>query len=186
MKQVLNRVRIALNLASMKDDELLKLVVSIGSLAPASALIAIPAVATAVTSLGAKGATFKSARDTVTADLDKLANDRSAQAAARGALENDVNALAGLVATNAKSAADVASMAFVERGVAKVTVPEPGRFVAQQSPDPIGPTTWSPLPGTGKSRTVTGVSGTKVWVRFARVRAQLQSDWSTPVLVTIP
>jgi hypothetical protein len=42
------------------------------------------------------------------------------------------------------------------------------------------------LPGYGKTRKVTGPSGSKVWVRFARVRGEVQSAWSTPVLVTIP
>lgn len=76
------------------------------------------------------------------------------------------------------------------KGRARVSVHETGdthgRYVAESSPDPVGPTTRSPLPGTGKSRTLTGPSGTKVWVRFARVRGQMQSDWSTPVLVTLP
>jgi hypothetical protein len=54
------------------------------------------------------------------------------------------------------------------------------------SPDPIGPSTWAVIPGTGKSRRLTGKSGTSVWVRFALVHGQLQSDWSNPVLVTFP
>ena len=62
-----------------------------------------------------------------------------------------------------------------------------GQYVAQSSPDPYGPTTWGQLGvGHGKSRWVGGLSGTKVWVRFARIRGQAQSEWSTPVLVTIP
>ncbi len=40
--------------------------------------------------------------------------------------------------------------------------------------------------GHGKTRVVTGASGTKVWVRFAMVRGQQVSDWSIAVLVTIP
>ena len=62
-----------------------------------------------------------------------------------------------------------------------------GRFVAEMSLDAGGPSTWSSLPGTGKSRALSGyASGTKVWVRFAAVRYGMQSDWCTPVLVTIP
>ena len=60
------------------------------------------------------------------------------------------------------------------------------QYAAEWSPDPVGESTWSPLPGYGKARKVTGPSGTKVWVRFARVRGQSQSAWGTPVLVTIP
>jgi hypothetical protein len=44
----------------------------------------------------------------------------------------------------------------------------------------------SPLPGNGKQRRIiTGPIGTKVWVRFARLRYGLQSEWSVPVLVTL-
>jgi hypothetical protein len=215
MKQALNRMRIALNVASMTDADLLKLIVAIVALAPQSALITIPAIAASVAAVTSKGAAFKSAEETVTADEEKLRNDKTAKLAARGAIENEVTSLAALVGTNAKDASQVASMAFEVRAspvVAKASpaVPESidivtpkkvrgrvkasvhetgktkGRYVAEWSPDPIGPSTWAALPGTGKSRTLTGQSGTKVWVRFARVRGQLQSDWCTPVLVTIP
>jgi hypothetical protein len=77
-------------------------------------------------------------------------------------------------------------------GRARLTVYEPagstkGQYVAQSSPDPYGPTTWAQLGiGHGKSRWVEGTPGTKVWVRFARIRGQAQSAWSTPQLVTIP
>jgi hypothetical protein len=213
MKHVLNRLRIALNLTNMSDAELLQLVVAIVALAPQSALMQIQAIASSVAAITTKGATFKTTSDAVTADEEKLRNDKTAKRAARGALENEVTSLAGLVGTNAKDAAEAATLAFQVRsgnvvakdppaapgavdivipkrghGKCKVSVHETGgirgRYVAEWSPDPIG--TWTSLPGVGKSRTITGASGTKVWVRFARVRAQLQSDWSTPVLVTIP
>jgi hypothetical protein len=215
MKNALNRIRIALNLATMTDAEVLQLVVAIVALAPKSALISIPAIAASVAAVTSKGSTFKTASDTVTADEEKLKNDKTTMQTARGSLENEVTSLAGLVGTNAASEADVTGMAFHLRTGATVAKAPPevpasidvmipknghgrckasvhetgttkGRYVAEQSPDPIGPTTWTSLPGTGKSRTITGQTGTKVWVRFARVRAQLQSDWSTPVLVTIP
>lgn len=215
MTTALNRIRIALNLASMTDAELLKLVVAIVAMAPTSALMGIPAIAASVAAVTAKGATFKSAEDAVTADEEKLRNDRIALLTARGAIENEVTSLAGLVGANATTPAQVTGMAFTQRakrvvatappavpeainvvlpkkvrGHAKVSVDETGttkgRYAAQSSPDPVGATTWTALAGTGRSRTITGASGTKVWVRFARVRGQLQSDWSTPVLVTIP
>jgi hypothetical protein len=47
-------------------------------------------------------------------------------------------------------------------------------------------TNYTPLTGHGKQRTVTGAPGTKVWVRFATVRGELQSPWCTPVLITLP
>ena len=75
-----------------------------------------------------------------------------------------------------------------QRGKATVTVASKGyqgKFAAQVSPDPIG--TWTALPGSGKSRKLSGyATGTKLWVQFASVRHGVQSAWSTPVLVTIP
>ena len=62
-----------------------------------------------------------------------------------------------------------------------------GQYVAESSPDPYGPTTWAPLGiGHGKSRWVSGQPGAKVWVRFARIHGQSQSEYSTPMLITIP
>ena len=62
-----------------------------------------------------------------------------------------------------------------------------GSFVAQVSTDPIGPATWTALPGNGKSRDLAGyASGTKLWVQFAQVRWGLQGPWSAPVMVIIP
>jgi hypothetical protein len=215
MAQALNRLRIALNLATMTDADLLKLVVAIVALAPQSALIGIPAIATSVAAVTTKGATFKAAEDAVTADEEKLHNDKIARLAARGAVENEVTSLAGLVGTNAKDATQVAGMAFEVRATPVVATAPPavpeqidvvtpkkarghvkavvhetgktrGRYAAQWSPDPIGAGTWAALPGTGKSRTITGASGTRVWVQFARVRGQLQSAWSAPVLIVLP
>ncbi len=76
----------------------------------------------------------------------------------------------------------------VGHGKGKVTAYETGttrhKYAAQQSADGIN---WSTLGvGQGKTRIVTGASGTKVWVRFAMVRGQQVSDWSVAVLVTLP
>jgi hypothetical protein len=51
---------------------------------------------------------------------------------------------------------------------------------------PYGADTWTRLIGHGKTRTVKGASGDQFWVRFATVRGDVQSEWCTPVLVTIP
>ncbi len=215
MKPVPNRLRIALSLATITDAELLQLIVAIGALAPQSPLMSVPAIATSAAAVATKGGAFKTASDAVTATTEQLRNERAAKLAARGTAENEVLCLAGLVGANAKTPADVATMAFEVRdspavptdapavpesidivmpkrgrGRCKASVHETGqthgRYVAEWSPDPVGADTWASLPGTGKSRTLVGASGAKVWVRFARVRAQLQSAWSTPVLATIP
>ena len=76
------------------------------------------------------------------------------------------------------------------KGPVKATVYETGKtrrkYAAQVSIDPYGPTTWSNLAGYGKSRKLTGPSGSKLWIRFALVSGQRQGEWSTPVLVTFP
>jgi hypothetical protein len=57
-------------------------------------------------------------------------------------------------------------------------------YVAQQSMDGV---TWTQLGiGQGKTRTLTGESGAKIWVRFAMIRGEIQSAWCTPVLINIP
>ncbi len=76
-------------------------------------------------------------------------------------------------------------------GRARVTVQDSGvsrgSYIAEGTSDPISATSvWSLLPGNGKQRIVTGPTASKVWVRFAQVRYGLQSDWSMPVLVTLP
>jgi hypothetical protein len=76
------------------------------------------------------------------------------------------------------------------RGQFTASAPETGktrwRYAAEWSSDPMAENTWAALPGYGKTRKLTSPSGARVWVRFARVLGQVQSDWSTPVLVTTP
>jgi hypothetical protein len=210
----LNGFRILLGVAELSDAELLLLAASILTLAPQSALITVPAIAASVAAITTKAASLKAGGEAVKSGEDQLQNAKATKSAARLALQNEVGSLAGLVTNNAKTASDITGMSFKVRppvtvstatdvqppASIDVTLPktlrgyftasahEPGNsrwhYEAECSPDPIG--TWSPLPGVGKSRKVTGVSGTKVWVRFARVRGQIQSAWSTPILVTIP
>ena len=76
----------------------------------------------------------------------------------------------------------------VGHGKATVSVHETGttrhQYAAEQSLDGI---TWTQLGVShGKTRVVTGASGTKVWVRFAMVRGTLQSDWSAAAIITLP
>jgi hypothetical protein len=61
------------------------------------------------------------------------------------------------------------------------------RFGAQIGTDPTNLATFQDLPGTGKRRIVKGhASGTVLWVRFRALRGSSQSDWCTPVSVTVP
>jgi hypothetical protein len=153
---------------------------------------------------------------TVVNDKQKLRTDLVTEASARGDFDGEVRTYVALTQGDAKSPGDIHNNGLVAlvrtpatqvppaapaqidviipkrghgRAIASVheTGTERAKYAAQSSLDPFGPTTWSQLgTGMGKTRTVTGASGTKVWVRFATVRGQLQSDWSVPVLITIP
>ena len=190
------------------------LINSILKLAPQSLLYTNPMVQQAVATLAATFGTLKTASTTSAASAKQHKIDAAAEAAALGDNDRALLLVKSLTENGAKSADDIKSMAFVPlvgrplappmvppdsidvtmgkkgHGKVKVAAHELGttkrRYAAEMSPDPIGPATWAPLPGTGKSRRLTGKSGTSVWVRFALVRGQLQSDWSTPVLVTFP
>ena len=61
------------------------------------------------------------------------------------------------------------------------------KFGAQVSSEPVGPTTWVDLNGTGKRRLISGhPSGSLLWVRFRSLRGQAASEWCAPVSVTVP
>ena len=208
------RLHISMDLSRVDDKWRHDTIAGIVQLAPTSPLFAIPAIQASVTELGALGASLKADNDTVAADRTKLASNIEIEANTRRAVDGELLALKAAVENKSTKPSDLASIGFEERVApqvnAQVTAPESidiklprklrgqftasaheigktrWRYAAEWSPDPIGENTWAPLSGYGKSRKVTGPSGTKVWVRFARVRGQVQSEWSTPVLVTIP
>jgi hypothetical protein len=153
------------------------------------------------------------ANQVVAADRAKLRSDIAAEAVVRFAAVSALRIVAAVLAQLATSPADVQGAGLpaqparspryqvppvpasidtkpprTGRGKTTVSVHETGpihyRYAAEQSFDGV---TWTQLGvGRGKTRVVTGASGTQVWVRFATVRGQRQSEWCTPVLVTIP
>jgi hypothetical protein len=216
-RSLIHRYHVLLDLSKLDDTTRHHLVAGIQGAAPTSALVAAsPAMQASVTALGKKDAALAQSNAAVVTDKQKLRTDLAAEAVARNDLDGELRSLATLTENDAKSPADVQGLSFVYRpptvaqklapaaptqidvvipkkghGKAKASVHETGttrlEYVAEWSPDPVGPSTWAPLGvGHGKTRTVTGVTGTRVWVRFATLRGQLQSDWSTPVLITIP
>ena len=216
-RSLVQRFHVLLDLTTLDDTARHQLVASIAAAAPASALVAAnPAMQASIAALSTKDTALTQSNSAVVLDKQKLKTDIATEAVARNNLDGELRNLATLTENNAKSPADVQGLSFVYRppavatklpppvpaqinvkmpksghGKAVAVVEETGPthydYVAQSSPDPVGPTTWAALGlGYGKTRTVTGASGTKVWVRFATVRGQLQSDWSTPVLITIP
>jgi hypothetical protein len=206
---------VELDFSTLDDADRHLMVQNMKAAAPTSQVfLNSPSLQTLLGQLVAQDATLTTSNAAVAADRLKLKTDTANETTARGTLDGITRTMVALVETGAKSPADIQQAGLVPlpprqtstlppavpeqidmtipktgHGKVRVSVHETGgkrgQYVAQSSPDPIG--TWSPLGvGLGKTRTVTGASGTKVWVRFAQVRAGAQSDWSTPVLVTLP
>jgi hypothetical protein len=215
MRAIFMRHLVALNFSELDDTGRHNLVTGVQQSAKNSALVqGNPAMQATIAALGQSDDTLKQANVTVAQDKQKLSADLAAETTARGAVDGDLRTLIAQTQGTAKTPADVISVGLPYRSpvVAKKGVPDAplnlvqkipkrghGRvtvsvedatsprldYVAEWSPDPIG--TWSQLgTGLGKTRLVTGASGTKIWVRFAALRGQAQSEWSTPVLVSIP
>jgi hypothetical protein len=210
---VVSKWRAALTTSLLNDAMRANLLAGIQKVAPQSTLMQNPAIAASYAALGTSGATL--ATSVVTAAATKqqhvLASDQ--RDTARVAFDLEITAFKSLVEAYATNAEDITGMGLTllsvtkgakttpdvpappiikigkQHGKARVSIPGKGyvgRFVAQASPDPMAPGSFVPLPGNGKSRTLTGVTGTKLWVQFALVRWGLQSAWTTPVLVTLP
>jgi hypothetical protein len=208
------RWRAAMNARLFNDIQRQNALSGMEKVAPLSPLMAVPAVAASYNALVTKGTTLVTAVAAVPANEKIYKSSLSATATARRAFDLEIDNLKTLVENSATSAGDVTSMGFplLVPASTTLTAPEPpavlivrigkahgkarvavegkgylGTFVAEVSTDPIGPSTWTPLPGTGKQRKLTGyATGTKLWVHFALVRSGQQSAWSVPVLVTIP
>jgi len=206
------KYRIALNLKSLDDAKRAELLAGIQKTAPQSPLASNRSVAASLAALGTKGATLATNVSAVASNTSVLKASMTQRDGSRDTFDLELLALKTLTENNATSASDVTSMGFVlleetpspegppvpplallvkyarKHGNATVSVAAKGyqgSFAAQASPDPIG--AWTSLPGSGKSRKLTGyATGTKLWVQFASVRHGVQSAWCTPVLVTFP
>lgn len=205
------RWRAALAIHLLDDDVRQSTLAGIEKVAPQGSLIQVPSIAASYGALQAKGKAFADSVATAAAHEALYKASLGAANDARLAVDLELRTYKTLVENNAAVGADLTSMGLAisnaahasrtppdpppsllvktgtARGKARVVVDAKGyqgRFVAELSPDG---TTWSPLPGTGKQRRLSGYpSGTQLWVRFAAVRFGMQSDWCTPVLVIIP
>jgi hypothetical protein len=215
-KTVRRRFHVQMNLRTVDDQWRFDTIAKITQNAPQSQLFAaIPAIQTAVAALGPLGAAFKTKSDTVAADRAKLAIDLDAEVNARSDVDAALLTIKSLFENNAKSDDDLTAGGLQRRNPKSssalllppesvdITFPKklrgqftasahqtgPGRalYAAQLSTDASTEASWVDLKGTGKARKVTDhKSGSQVWLRFARLSGQDQSDWGTPVLVTVP
>jgi hypothetical protein len=213
-RTLIPRYLAAIELSTLDDTELHTLAGGIAVAAKTSALVlASPTLQTSVAALATKDGNLTVANQTVTADKIKLNADTAAEAVVRTVLVGELRIYATGASNAATSEADLHGAGLtplgprtprntpptvpveinttfprVGHGKATVSVQETGsarnKYAAQQSVDGV---TWTQLGvSQGKTRAVTGASGAKIWVRFAMVRGSLQSDWSIPVLVTLP
>jgi hypothetical protein len=208
------RFLVALDVHSLDDDRIHQLAGDIALAAKTSPLVlASPTMQASIAELVIEDENLTAANQAVDADRAKLRIDIAAEAVVRSTAVGALRTIAALVAQVATSAADVQSVGVAAQpprsprnqeppvpasidnkpprtghGKTTVSVHETGpiqyRYAAEQSLDG---TNWTQLGvGRGKTRVVTGPSGTQVWVRFATVRGHRQSAWCTPVLVTLP
>jgi hypothetical protein len=214
-KSAVTPVRALLSLEALSNEKAREdLVNAILKLAPQSALFTQnPPIQNQVQLVGSTFTTYKTARAASAASATQHKNDVAAEDQARVTNDRALLVLKHMTEDAAVTLDDIQSMAFEAyagrppppsmvaplvdvilgrkgSGRARPSVHETGgtrhRYVAEMSPDPITATSWSSLPGTGKSRKLSGKSGTSVWVRFAMLHGQQQGDWSSPVLVTFP
>jgi len=207
-------LHVILPLGQMSDKERADLGTTVGNMAPSSPLYAQhPQLQPAVSDVASLSTALKADDASVVHDEAQLASSREGRDTTRTkfdramwvftslvenlALTVDQAAQLGLTARVGK--APPAPLAPPEGVIVKLgrkhgqfrasvkTTQKNGRFGAQISTDPVGPTTWQELPGAGRSRLIGGhPSGTLVWVRFRALRGQQQSDWCAPVPVTVP
>ena len=209
-----SRFRIALNRQLLDDAKREALLAGIQKVSSSSPLAQIPSIAASLSALGTKGATLVTNVANVASATKVLKSANTQRDLSRDAFDGELVTLKALTENNATSEGDLTGMGFTPAGADPVPEGQPapplslvvkigklrgkaivavaakgyqGRFAAQVSTDPIGNGTWATLPGSGKSRKITGYpTGTKLWVQFAAVRHGVQSAWCTPVLVTIP
>jgi hypothetical protein len=206
-------VRVNFAASQLTDQERIEAVGAIGTLAPTSNLyIQYPPVHAAVDAAVQVGVELQAATTHATNIRAQLVLADEAVGAVRlkfgqliGVVKSSVEAtnptvadcaalgLAGTIGRPAPAPlvppASITVHLGKKHGQFRVAAVAPGKpkCGAQVSADPIGAATWQDLPGNGKTRTVTGhPSGALVWVRFRIVRNQAQSDWCTPVAVTVP
>jgi hypothetical protein len=213
-RKLVPRYLAALELSTLDDDEIHTLAGNIALAAKTSTLVSGNSLLqAAVMLLATQDGELVAANKTVDDDRTTLRVDIAAEAQVRSNVVGVIRMFGSMVAGVARSPADVNGCGLealgprparnalptvpgaidnkpprTGHGKTTVSVVETGatrhQYAAQESLDGI---TWTQLGvGLGKTRVVTGASGTNVWVRFAMVRGRQQSAWSTPVLVTIP
>jgi hypothetical protein len=211
--RIIPRYHAELDFRKLSDEDRKTMASGIATLAPNSPLfVNSKAIQDSVAALAKKAEVLEQRNAAVDGDRVQLRCDIAEEAVARAAVDGELLTLVTLVEVAAQSPAEIQGMALTPRFTTRSKAPpEPpegidvhiprrghGRATvsAQQTDDKrrhydaefclYGQDTWTRLVGNGKTRTLSFPTGTQVWVRFATVRGELQSEWCTPVLVTLP
>ena len=204
-------IQVKLNLSDLGIDGRVTLSSVLAKAAPQSALYGSnPFVKDAANKAIQSGADLEAAVTEVHNAELKLAAARAAIVTAGAQFDKDVLCLKSAAEANCKSEGELNDLGFnrrppkaapeplsapeaivtrmgKEKGTMVVQAKRVGRvttYAAEISADPIGPSTWQPIPGTGARRTLSGYqSGAQYWVRFRAVRASEESAWSNPASV---
>ena len=206
-------VELSLKELDRVQDAREQLIASILKVAPQSPLYAKPGMKDAVDALGKSLVDYKQAGSDAAAQRKQLGILDQTWADTRHENDTCLVLVKTLTEKYAANETDITGMALTMRGplvapvlepvesidikmgkkgsgtarvLAHETGPTKWHYAAQSSPDPMGPNTWTDLVGDGKQRKLEGKSGTSIWVRFARKRGDKQTEWSAPVLVTLP
>jgi hypothetical protein len=214
-RSLVPRYLTGLLLSTLNDNQIHSLAGDIALAAKTSSLVqGSTTMQTCVAAIATKDTALATQNQSVADDHVKLRIDIASEAVARTDVLGEIRTYSTLVGNGAKSYADVHAAGLPPpapraprntpptvpvlidnkppaKGHGRTTVSvgdlgaEKRQFIAQQSVD--AGVTWTQLGvGHGKTRLVTGPSGTKVLVRFAMVRSGLVSDWSVAIRVTIP
>jgi hypothetical protein len=212
--RLLSVFRILLDLRKIDADDKARATLVNGILqsAPKARLYgASPTIQAEVGNLKTTYDNYVTAEGQAAATLAKLKVDIAARNKAKLANNLSINLLRTLTEGSAAEANDITEMAFQVytgappkpaleppavidvkpgkrgSGKAEVVVHETGtrqHYAAQWSPNGQDP--WAALVGSGKSRKVSGKSGTSIYVRFALQLGQQLSAWSAAIQVSFP
>ncbi len=212
----IGRFRAALNFRGLSDPSRHATTGSIEKLAPTSSVYTGNAsLQASFASLVKKDAALATSNTTVENDRKQLKADTANETEARADYDAELHTFVTLAGNVATSAADLASLGLTpllpaptpkgpppvpagidvrnpKRGHGKTTISVQApsgthwQYVIQVSPNPPTTTSYETVFGNGKTRVLTGASGTQLWVKAARIRSGVQSDFCTAVLVTIP
>jgi hypothetical protein len=201
-------IQVNLGLSRLGIDGRKKLLSVIAQAAPQSGLYsADPVLKDAADKVIESGAGLEAAEKTLNGAEQSAVTAKSGLVAAQELFDKDLLFFKSAAETKCKTEKELNDLGFNRRSRAasvplsapEAIVAKPGKekgsmivrakrvgsistYAAEISADPIGPSTWQAIPGSGGRRMLAGyVSGARYWVRFKALRANEESPWSEAV-----